>query len=646
MHEHERRETALQPGLGMLICMVVALFLVWLPRILRWAMATPAITKASQGATEEMGLLLPQAGAFPPSVWWDLVLSGGLFVGVALAVRSISQPARNKTGLHLSLSARFKLLLVVGVTLLAAYAVNFLLPFPLWRYYNHKRVVLGWIAGRNVGAALGTSAAFLALFLLYYLGYRLCRKQNSRRLWAVVMIGALLFALVNFFVHVFTTTDLYDYIAGGRITGVHGGNPYLQAPNHYPDDPFMEQAAWRDAPSIYGPLWQTISGLIGLLAGNWMWTNVLTYKWVALASYLVSTVIVAATLDRVAPDRALSGTLLFAWNPLILMEGVANAHNDTLMIALLLGSLWVLAQTLPTQARASNPLGRAWGLLFGGLALLLLGMAVLVKVVPIMLFPPFLMLLLFREKGSRRKLGLGLLLLVPVALVFFQYYRGFWEWPEITTTFMQRVEMFRMSLASMTKEILQQHVGEDEAQSLTAWPFLVTFALSYLLVLGRTAYALHRTTHPEQHASSDSRRGFLNTMKRFLLGRWDAGGKQPWDILIEACLTILTLYLLLGSSWFWPWYLMWPITLLALSGDERMVIPLAIAGCAGQLAHVVWNFVWYWMGVTWDTLYQIDKLVVFFVVVPALLVYITSRYKHKLSQSTTRPPATAKFLGR
>ena len=56
------------------------------------------------------------------------------------------------------------------------------------------------------------------------------------------------------------------------------------------------------------------------------------HKGVALVSYFVCVLFIAAILQRVAPKRALAGTLLFAWNPLILLEGVANGHNDLLML--------------------------------------------------------------------------------------------------------------------------------------------------------------------------------------------------------------------------------------------------------------------------------------------------------------------------
>ena len=565
----------------------------------------------------------------PYLVWWNL-LSSGLSLGIALGIGLTAVLLKNKNGADSSIAipARFRLLAVLGTTSLAIYGLYFLLLFPLHRYYNLKQVSLGGVAERHAGVALGTTAATLALFLLYYLAYRLCRGQNDRRLWVILLLGVLLFALVTFFVCIITTLDPYDYIARGRITGVHGGNPYVQVPNDYPADPFMEHIAWRNATSAYGPLWEVLSGLISRCAGDRLWPNVLAYKGLALVSYLLSTLMIAATLRRVAPDHALSGTLLFAWNPLVLLEGLANAHNDLLMVALLLSAFWVLSQTHQTSTEESTSNKRTWGLVYGGLALVLLGMAVLVKFVPILLFPPFLLYLLVRERCWQRQLGLGLLLLIPVALVFVQCYYIFWQWPDVANTLVRRVDMFRMSIASVTKEALQQHIDNEVAQALASWPFLVAFVLSYLIVLGRTTYALRKTPPPEGEGESlASRRGFLRAVGRFLLGRWEIGQKRPWDILVGACFSIFLLYLLLANFWFWPWYLTWPIALLALSGDERTVVPLTLAGCAGEVSHVGWNFVWYWLGISWDTLYQVDALVVFFMVVPALLAYAIPKHR-------------------
>ena len=158
-------------------------------------------------------------------------------------------------------------------------------------------------------------SSLLALFLLYYLAYRICRDQNGDnqydyRLWAIVLIGALVLALVNTYVCTTHSLDIYDYIARGRITAFHGRNPYdkTQTPNAYAAvDPFMQYASWKDKTAAYGPLWEVLSGLISYGAGDKLLANMLAHKGLALASYLLCVLIIAVTLRRVSPKRAIAG---------------------------------------------------------------------------------------------------------------------------------------------------------------------------------------------------------------------------------------------------------------------------------------------------------------------------------------------------
>jgi hypothetical protein len=101
--------------------------------------------------------------------------------------------------------------------------------------------------------------------------------------------------------------------------------------------------------------------------------------------------------------------------------------------------------------------------------------------------------------------------------------------------------------------------------------------------------------------------------------------RENWEILVSTSLKILLLYLLLGSMWFWPWYLIWPLALLALSNDERLVTILIVVACTGQLSYVLWNFVWYWMGIEWETLYVIENLALCLLIVPAIVIFFKFR---------------------
>jgi hypothetical protein len=605
-----RRENGLLVGLLLFVILLIAL-----PYVLLLLAGWPGAVSVDE-AMFRLGTIGPIAGSpprlglSPRMIRWELLLAGlGLGIGLGLALVFLGKGAVKQ---DMPANTRFRLLALLGAVSLVTYGLNFLLPFPLFRYYSVQLGGMGLIAVRDASIALSLTAATVTLFLLSGLAYTLCRGKDDRRLWAIVLAGGLLFAVIAVFMFPISSLDIYDYIARGRITGIHCGNPYVRPSGDYSFDPFMGYAAWQEATSPYGPLWETLGGVLARLAGNRLLPNLLAFKGLALMGYIVSVPLIAAILRRTAPERALAGTLLFAWNPLVMFEAMANAHNDALVVALLLGAFWILSWHLDRTGDAGPPLPdeRFWKRVRGGVALILVGAAVLVKLIPLLFLPPFLLFLLADEKGWWRRIGVGLLLLAPVLLLAIEYYRIFWQWPEVFNTVLRQATMFRMSIPSATKEALQQYVGEARAQVLVR-PFLAVFALAYLIVLGRAAHALKML--PQQ--------GFLATVSRFLFGRGHVEGRRSWDVLTNACLAIFVLYLLVGNFWFWPWYLILPIALLALAGDERLFLPLLLAACAGEVSHVGWNFVWYWWGVSWETLYRMDMLIVFFMVVPALVVY-------------------------
>jgi hypothetical protein len=624
----------------------VAFILLLIPPILM------APTQTLYYSSPEQPITGPQAetGVSQQLTWWNLLLAG-LAVGASIGIGAVGALLRK--GFDADASPRLKLLVIVGIITLTIYVLAFLLPYPLTRYYNFKGISFGVIAQRDPAVALSLTAATVGLFLLYYVAYRLCRGRNDRYLWMAVVVGAVLFAMVTTFVALVTSLDIYDYIARGRITGVHRGNPYFWTPSQYPGDPFMEYASWKDNTAAYGPVWEVLSGFVSRVSGDSLWLNMIIHKGIALACYLACVLIVAALLQRVAPKRALSGTLLFAWNPLILLEGVANGHNDLLLMAFILGGLWALSQAESFGESESNDLLRRWT--FGALGIVLLWLAVLVKFVPILLVPFFFLYLLSKEKSWRDRLGLGFFLLALIALVTFQYYRYFWQWPEVSYTFTRRGEMFRMSIPSVILAKMKQdmenlpflrniadlaaglyqslgiqpsdptkQIGPLEvAQAIAGWPFLAVFAPAYLVVLTRTAYAFFKTPRQEKSPTPQNFRGKLH---RFLLEPQSASEKNPWQILLETSFNVFMLYLLLANFWFWPWYLIWPVALVALVSNKRLLIPLILASCAGELSHVGWNFVWYWWGVSWPTLYRMEEIVVIAMYAPALVWYLLANY--------------------
>lgn len=133
--------------------------------------------------------------------------------------------------------------------------------------------------------------------------------------------------------------DVYSYAAQGEMMS-HGINPYSYGPgvlgvNSWvnPVDPL-----WLNVTSPYGPLFLAMAGAIVNLSGHNALLSVLGLRGLAV----IGVVLIAVFLPRLARSYGFDGTTAFALvllNPLVLLHLVGGAHNDALMLGLLVAGL-------------------------------------------------------------------------------------------------------------------------------------------------------------------------------------------------------------------------------------------------------------------------------------------------------------------
>ncbi|MFY9343147.1 MAG: glycosyltransferase 87 family protein, partial [Planctomycetota bacterium] len=212
-------------------------------------------------------------------------------------------------------------------------------------------------------------------------------------------------------VPLFASTDAVDYVMRGRIQALHGANPYVHVATGFAGDPFLGfgDAGWKGFPLPYGPIVANLQAGIAWLA------HLLPVEPRAelIAALLLCKLLFASALLAVAVVlRRLSvrlhggdGNVAFvavAWNPLLLFEGVANAHNEPLV-------LLCVAVAVAVGERASR----------GAFAL---GLGVLVKVVPVVLVPAWVAAA--ARQRQLRALLVGTAAVAAVAAVFWwQFFR-------------------------------------------------------------------------------------------------------------------------------------------------------------------------------------------------------------------------------
>jgi hypothetical protein len=243
-----------------------------------------------------------------------------------------------------SLSRRWASLGLIGLASQLLYWNFFLRPYPLLANYAVPLLDLGKLTRRSPAAALDFAAVFVALFALSYAAHSLCRGRSSSRAFALVLLVAFLCGLALVFVYPITAADVFEYIAYARITVEHGVNPHLFRPADFPNDPFMTYSAWPYITSPYGPLWTYVSALIGWMSGASLLTYLLLFKGLALLVHLVNSGLIYATLRRWSSSYALAGAVLYAWNPLVLFESAAGAHNDGAVMLPVLAAIYLFVR--------------------------------------------------------------------------------------------------------------------------------------------------------------------------------------------------------------------------------------------------------------------------------------------------------------
>ena len=135
--------------------------------------------------------------------------------------------------------------------------------------------------------------------------------------------------------------DVYSYAGQGEMVS-HNIDPYTYGPGVLGSTPFstLPDAVWSNTPTPYGPTFLTIDGVLDKASDHQILADVVLLRLLELAGIAL---IVAATptLARALRRDPAQAILIGAGSPLVLTSLVAGAHNDALMVGLLLAGLAV-----------------------------------------------------------------------------------------------------------------------------------------------------------------------------------------------------------------------------------------------------------------------------------------------------------------
>ena len=209
------------------------------------------------------------------------------------------------------------------------------------------RAWAGWVAGPLSGAGISTPLRvfFVELAVLtaaYAAVVALAPSIGLRWIAAAAVLLNLAFLLAP----PLLSNDVFSYIDVARLFGRYHLDPYVFTPRAVRHDPVFVFVHWRRSVTDYGPLFTLGARPLGLLTvAQALWA----FKAVAGLASLGCTALVGWIAHRRGSSAA-RAVAVFGLNPIVLVWTVAGAHNDLLMMLLVLGGTALLLAERPLTA--------------------------------------------------------------------------------------------------------------------------------------------------------------------------------------------------------------------------------------------------------------------------------------------------------
>lgn len=425
-----------------------------------------------------------------------------------------------------------------------------------------------------------TLSLFIVLAIIYALGYWILRSapRISPLLKAGIAGSVLGPGVINVLLYPVGALDVFNYLIELKLTYVFDRNPYVETFEQFRHDPFALPAFLVNTPLFYGPVWLIGSGLPGLIVG---YDDVIR---LLIATKIFNFVLLAITAVAIAiyqDSHRLRWLAVYAFlaNPLILFEGVGNAHNDVLMTVLLIGALLALQR----RWTATGPL---------------LAASALVKFFTGVLAPIFLAVIVIRRWGLRRLALAGGLTVATIVLSTAPFWADGKMLDGLREGTKASQEMNHVSVYSLA----QQYEREREIDRLLAKQPRTMYAKQYLAA---------RQLSPD--AKDRLQRIFMGVFAiAALILLFGVTRDRPLeaaavDTLILFCLLLTNLY---------PWYLIPIFAVLALRRGTLGTVYLMGATALG-LAYYPF-YVWAHFNSGWEK-FHVHLFLAIFLTLPMLV---------------------------
>lgn len=255
---------------------------------------------------------------------------------------------------------------------------------------------------------------FPSILILFFAYFFIIYNKNKRELREIrqslfknypILWVAILLRLISLFAVPNLTDDFYRFLWDGNLF-LNDINPYLYLPSDLYSSPpaffdnFQRELFYAmNSPnyySVYPAVIQYIFSLVAFFGNNNILLSVIIFRCIILFFEIGIFIVLAKILEELKMSR--KSVLIYALNPLIIIELVGNLHFESILIFFLLLSIYLIQKNKLTYAAVAFSL------------------AVCTKFIPLLFLP-----LILRYIGIKKSISFILVLLLSSALLFLPF---------------------------------------------------------------------------------------------------------------------------------------------------------------------------------------------------------------------------------
>lgn len=187
---------------------------------------------------------------------------------------------------------------------------------PVWELFRNIMVQLGYYQ-----RFWSFVIYFVLVILMFIFQWYLMKRKQSSPLILAGMIGGITLLAFPFLSH-----DFFNYLFDAKIITYYHQNPYLYPAMHFAPDPDLRFMHWVQRTYPYGPVFLLLTTFASFFSFGKFILSFILFKILWVSLYVIAVKVLININKKAA--------LFFATSPLIIIEGLVNAHNDLIAVSL------------------------------------------------------------------------------------------------------------------------------------------------------------------------------------------------------------------------------------------------------------------------------------------------------------------------